>query len=135
MREIKFRGRDEHGDWHYGAFMGVFFDGVVAPIEYANIYDDGMANRVLPDTVGQFTGLTDSEGREIYEGDVIRSVMLPHMRTAVCNGCVVYRNGAFYVEYIDHTYANLGDLIFYSGTSSTVIGNIHDNPDLLEKQP
>lgn len=124
MREIKFRGREydtRYGlRWVYGDLTHKFVQVLVAGC----IVEEA--------TVGQYTGLRDAEGREIYEGDVIRSVMLPHMRTAVCNGCVVYRNGAFYVEYINHTYANLGDLIFYSGTSSTVIGNVHDNPNLME---
>ena len=126
MREIKFRGK--HLDkWLYGS-LHINESGQPAIATPSAFH----FRCVDPDTVGQFTGLRDADGREIYEGDFIRSDMLPHMRTAVCNGCVVYKNGAFYVEYIDHTYANLGDLIFYSGTSSTVIGNVHDNPSLLE---
>lgn len=131
MREIKFRGYGkDKKQWIYGSLLDEQSVGIVA------IQDDNChVWEVDPESVGQYTGLKDADGREIYEGDVIRSDLLPHMMTTVCNGCVEYRNGAFYVEYIDHTYANLGDLIFYSGTSSTVIGNIHDNPDLLEKQP
>ena len=126
MREIKFRGFDDltGNGWVYGDFSHGYYG------------NECLVDEIIVDekTVGQFTGLRDADGRELYEGDVIRSVMLPHMRTTVCNGGVEYRNGAFYVEYIDHTYANLGDLIFYSGTSSTVIGNIHDNPELLERE-
>lgn len=129
MREIKFRAKSGT-QWRYGDLIHDSCNG------HELIFIDDNAERtrhsVDKNTVGQFTGLRDADGREIYEGDVIRSVMLPHMRTTVCNGCVEYRNGAFYVEYIDHTYANLGDLIFYSGTSSAVIGNVHDNSDLLE---
>lgn len=127
MREIKFRGKMPNGAWVYGDF----WNHAVYPV----IIDEYTNHRLVDrETVGQFTGLRDADGQEIYEGDVIRTDFLPHMRTTVCNGCVEYRNGAFYVEYIDHTYANLGDLIFYSGTSSTVIGNMHDNPELLERK-
>ena len=126
MREIKFRGRDGD-DWYYGSLFvnECGHTAISAPKSF-------WMKPVNAETVGQFTGMYDCDGREIYEGDVIRSDLLPHMRTTVCNGCVEYRNGAFYVEYIDHTYANLGDLIFYSGTSTTVIGNIHDDPKLME---
>ena len=129
MREIKFRGRDEHGDWHYGAFMGVFYDGVVAPIEYANIYDDGMANRVLPNTVGQFAGLLDSKGKEIYEGDIVK-----------CDSGRICK-----VVFFTSASACCFDLIPVGGFDCeppkkstlwkglTVIGNVHDNPDLLKE--
>lgn len=135
MREIKFRGRDEYGKWHYGAFMGVFHDGVVAPIEYANIYADGMANRVFLETVGQFTGLLDTARKEIYEGDIVvvkedgeesRHVvrymndedypafdLVPESMSwcGECNGlsyCMIHMDAAIYV-----------------------IGNFYDNPELL----
>ena len=129
MREIKFRGRDEHGEWHYGAFMGVFYDGVVAPIEYADIYDDGMATRVLPDTVGQFTGLKDCKGREIYEGDIIE----------MNRGC--YERDGIHTDFIFHAvvcwvkngFMYKGPGIFGSTFDNVkVIGNVHDNPELLE---
>lgn len=131
MREIKFRGRDEHGDWHYGAFMGVFFDGVVAPIEYANIYDDGMANRVLPDTVGQFTGLKDCDGREIYEGDILR--FAPPWRWEEDErriGVVVYKCYGFRIEYSDTSEALFN--LAANDAPYTIIGNVHDTPELLE---
>ena len=120
MREIKFRGRDEHGEWHYGAFMGVSYDGVVAPIEYANIYDDGMASRVFPDTVGQFTGLTDKDGNAIYEGDI-----------------VAWDDGTppTSVRWDEHFayYVIMESLILgHACKSIRVVGNVYDNPDLLE---
>ncbi len=134
MREIKFRGRDEHGEWHYGAFMGVSFDGVVAPIEYANIYDDGMANRVLPDTVGQFTGMCDCDGHEIYEGDVLKN-LYGHLGVsykqewAAFVACGVDKTG-YYHEYLLDEIVNTP----VRRSEIKVIGNIHDNPELLEQR-
>lgn len=127
MREIKFRGRDEHGEWHYGAFMGVFYDGVVAPIEYANIYDDGMATRVLPDTVGQFTGLKDSSGKEIYEGDILS------LREGSDEMIKVIDFYAAITELDLSEMMNLRRLDYYFERGEVrVIGNVHDNPELLE---
>ena len=122
MREIKFRGRDEHGEWHYGDLLSWpiirSFNGL--NYEY---------KEVAADTVGQFTGLKDCEGREIYEGDIVRfelpPMVLTNEKTTV--GAVVYEYGQFLV--IIHA---MRFTIFSVINDCTVIGNIYDNPKLLE---
>ena len=87
---------------------------------------------VKKETVGQYTGLKDSNGIEIYEGDIINT----------CTGwrcVVVFKDGGFCYERIDrHGFI---DYIFFGGHSHLdtvlnckIIGNIHQNPELLEQK-
>lgn len=72
MREIKFRGKRRlTGEWVYGFY--VRYDegpeGVFHVIQHSNGYEDD----IISETVGQYTGLKDKNGKEIYEGDVVRA--------------------------------------------------------------
>ena len=129
MREIKFRGRRKNStEWAYGAFLAI-------PRLCSYIYDvqpDGQATRYLvnEDTVGQFTGLLDSNGQEIYEGDIIR--FAPPLRWEDDErrvGVVVFKYYAFIVKYDDMS-AGLFNLAA-NEAPYTIIGNIHDSPELL----
>lgn len=127
MRAIKFRGRDDEGQWHFG-FLSWYSD-VLACI------CDGADYEVEPETVGQKTCFRDSEGKEMYEGDVLeyktwaetgeRYVTMGEVRFVQDQFLVVGPKdievqGLFSVA---HEPA-LSDLL--------VLGNIHDNPELLE---
>lgn len=78
MREIKFRGRKSNGEWVYGYYVG---KDTIIPFGEVNFdlgfIDTSPCYEVIPDTIGQFTGLHDKNGKEIYEGDILRGFKYP----------------------------------------------------------
>lgn len=121
MREILFRGkRTDNGKWVYGDLIDVKFifdknyDGYDSPY-----YDDelgiidGHLLEVIPETVGQYTGLTDKNGKKIFEGDI---VLIGERRRPVE---IVFKNGRF-------GYLCNDTCITVQYKNPEVIGNIFD---------
>ena len=129
MQEIKFRGKCMCSDeWVYGDLIHKRHDRDALMIQDEN----GLGNDVVPESVGQFTGLHDKNGKEIYEGDVIRGN---------CGNGEVRHLISFY-DMIASFVAEMlpdNDISDYCSLSQIwilkynkeVIGNIHDNPNLL----
>lgn len=130
MREILFRGKNWAGGWEYGVpvFCGV--NNELAFMKQMNSYD----HQVIPETVGQYTGLADNIGRKIFEGDIVS--IGGHIATVDGLYLVIYdtENHCWALkrssEY-HHHYFTFSDLNGFADTSS-VVGNIHDNPELWE---
>jgi hypothetical protein len=131
MREILFRGKDvDTGEWVYGYYSGPV--GACECHEICNINDVlGSMVDVAPDTVGQFTGLTDKHGKKIFEGDIL-VLTLPaakmHWR-AVCK----FHSGAFGLVW-HHMGERWQAFTGICHAEYEVIGNVHDNPELMEDE-
>ena len=118
MRQIKFRGKDFLGRWHYG-HLHQATGGANLMIQVDSFESFG----VLPDTVGQFTGLLDKNGKDICEGDII--TFDNHLQGV---SQVVYDYAGF--DVVSNNYRTT--LRPMMNNHIRVIGNIHDNPELLK---
>lgn len=123
MREIRFRGkRVDNGEWVFG---WVSFQHNRAFIHSDDMpYDNAV--EVDPATVGQFTGLKDKSGREIYEGDVVKYGDTIHEVVFEQRNNTAYF-GLVYSPEETRSFGHYQDL-----QQIEIIGNVHDNPELLE---
>ena len=134
MREILFRGkRVDNGEWVYGLPYKAKY-GCISSI----INDDEERFLIFPETVGQYTGLTDKNGKEIYEGDIVCTRFPKECEHAgnICSlGDILFRDGMFGIEWTqwkNDTFWGLRRIDEDFHKEIEVIGNIHDNPELLE---
>ena len=157
MREILFRGKSlTDGDWIVGGYSHntVLNRGFIVNVGVDNVSPIAWTIEVDPNTVGQWTGYTDMNGRKIFEGDIVRTrkdgtrteklkgyfgvdsegypQRVPgytgtteyHYNTIVdCYAEVKYGWRGFYLE---------GTTRFVNAICNEVVGNIHDNPELLK---
>lgn len=139
MREILFRGkRINNGDWTYGNLIVTKrLIGTECYVSTQNGMDNGKSYKfsVNPSTVGQYTGLIDKNGKKIFEGDIIKIVPDYDYSDDYTISKVYSYNGILCVDYHgdDFDFTALGFLEDYLPDGDfEVIGNIHDNPELLE---
>lgn len=127
MQEIEFRGKDDSGivnhDWLYGSLDNT--DPQFPKIMYCDRFWNVCSVIVTPETIGQYTGLKDKNGKKIYEGDIVKAYFA--YKTIIC--VVKWIDCHYVIQSVkDHNYT-------YSLSQSfelEVIGNIHDKPELLE---
>lgn len=128
MSEILFRGKTiKDGKWVYGVPMQhVFGDFQILSGRVGAMCIDTVAS----ETIGQYTGLYDMDGNKIFEGDIVTYDKEYGGETRE-KGTVYWCDGAFWVENVqdEEGYGLLGALVKYQ---LEIIGNIHDNPELLK---
>mgnify|MGYP001013895291 FL=1 len=131
-REIIFRGKDFlKEEWVYGDLVKT--KNFVA-IKRTN-GDYFHPTQVSPNTVGQYTGLKDKDGREIYEGDILQYIgKRRDNMNKVYRRKVVFHEGMFALLSKElQAYSALNYHCMEDGRSAwSVIGNIHDNPELMK---
>lgn len=124
MREILFRGKSPITQkWVYG---DLFQHG-----EQRFIMADNRNTEVLPETVGQYTGFTDKNGKMIFEGDIVG-----YFGKDLLNSLVTFDKGSFWFEFLSEYTRKIRnqkrDLIFSNvSVCGEVIGNQYDNPELV----
>lgn len=129
MREILFRGkRKSDGKWIEGDLSRCL---VVGEIHIRKIEDNlsTTTHRIAPDTVCQYTGLTDKNGKKIFEGDIVKHFNNSEDNEKYVIGCIKWDQDSckFVKEKKDGAKYSINNKCTYE-----VIGNIFDNPELLK---
>lgn len=154
MREIKFRGkRADNGEWVYGDLLRMHGVPYIYPDPAPSGWND---YEVIPDTVGQFMGLVDKACKEIYEGDVVRAnhffvrfdgytpksirnaynidIAQDDLATSVLYSRIMLLNFTLIRGWIMRNGSDQHRMHLIKGVANIeVIGNIHDNPELLKQ--
>jgi len=124
VREILFRGKREYdGKWIEGSLLK-YSDGTAFICCENHVPNVLNKYSVYPDTVGQYTGLNDKNDVKIFEGDIVRT---PYYEFEVC-----FKGGCFGGIFKEVGFSVMAESIY--GVSGEIIGNIHDNPELLESE-
>ena len=135
-RKILFRGKQvRNGEWVYGDLTQ---NPNIAIFENRGLRGE---NDVIPETVGQFTGLIDKNGKMIFEGDVVEFLDNDILsgNEIKASGIVSFGDGEFIIDQIDgvkESYCNSfyePDGRGFSWNELEIIGNIFDNPELAVK--
>lgn len=132
MRQIKFRAWDKNlKKWCEGnnaSGFNLFGEALLlGGILQDHYYSHNVFERLFKDVeIMQFTGLHDKNGKEIWEGDIIRQKLGPKIADVI--GPVFFIDGCFRIEYGDDSF----DMVDRSDTNE-VLGNIYENPDLLKE--
>ena len=147
IREVIFRGkRADNGEWIEGSLLGIDWCDKPSTYSIAPNTPVSVFYSVIPETVGQYTGLTDKNGVRIFEGDILRGFEYPFCSNingefnyfaeivwfddSSAFGTYTFKNPKSNVRGISE--GNTDYLEYFNADKWEVIGNIHDNPELLE---
>ena len=125
MREIIFRGkRVDNSGWTYGSLATNVYGAKYPIIIHSSEYNDGNNvdidyDFVAPETIGQYTGLTDKNYTKIFEGDI---VTLPKYGGGKTKSVVYFKDGKFAVDGSNYAFKDI------RSQRMEVVGNFYDNP-------
>lgn len=120
MRQIKFRAKNKEGNWVYGSF--------VKNRHGSHIYDyDVIHWEIDPQTIGEYVGLKDQTGCEIYEGDIVKF----NYDCTECANPSYTKNMVREVKFLNSSFCPIYQ---YECKNIEVIGNIHENSELIKEK-
>jgi len=135
MRKIRFRGKSyTDNQWHYG-FYSYQSANAFSEERHEIIEFSGLGYNCPAETIGQHTGLNDTDGVPIYEGDIIKVIIHKQgtgSEVTLANSAVYYEGSSFRVLQDEHpgSWVRLDSFAPY--VEIEIIGNVHDKPELLE---
>ena len=133
MREILFRGKSvDYGEWVEGFYSGESCKAPWSPAtKEANIIQQGTLYwyEIIPETVGQYTSLTDKNGTKIFEGDIVTT---KYGRLCEVRWLVTPRSQCWDLFPIEDRHKVPDEYDLWIPKNLEVIGNIYDNPELME---
>ena len=148
MREILFRGKTKNGEWKIGDLIIEWYGETpyIHWFEYSSLALS-REEKVIPETVGQFTGLTDKNGKKIFEGDIVKCVyiekrdfqgikydseheLIEQIVYSEQNACFMLKIDCQGIPMYRHL-SNNNELVKIKELE--VIGNVFDNVELLNE--
>lgn len=138
-RKVLFRGRIYHPDpmtnSKNGWVEGFYYEELKSGRVRSYIYNYPMWWEVDPATIGQFTGLRDDMGVEIFEGDILRILNIRksiyEQKEEYVYGSVLFQQSEYLIKTKDRIATLVGTV---TDNPCEVFGNIHDNPELLKER-
>lgn len=124
-----FRGKGNpkynDGEWYYGHLIYDGSDYQIVDPKYGSC-----KITVIPETVGQYTGLEDKNGKSIFEGDIVAGSLIWQEKRK--NGLVEFKDGSFGLTWYRGGIEQFNAFTSMCNVEYEVVGNIHDNPELLK---
>lgn len=142
MREILFRGkRVDNGEWLEGYYLcqknhyigTKHYIYVFGDKEYNKYCDEDSRYEVDPATVDEYTGLQDKNGQKIFEGDIVEKTLWWRGKIdGKIRGVITFDHADYVISWNQETHISRYISSIDNMGSLEIIGNVHDNPELLE---